>query len=41
MQSRGFTGEIFLLDNFKMQARDWWALVAFSAFTACALWMGH
>jgi cobalt/nickel transport system permease protein len=41
MQSRGFTGEIFLLDNFKMQARDWWALAAFSAFTACALWMGH
>ena len=41
MRSRGFTGEIFLLDNFKMQAHDWWALAAFSAFAACALWIGR
>ncbi len=41
MQSRGFTGEIFLLDNFKMRARDWRALAAFSAFAACALWIGR
>jgi cobalt/nickel transport system permease protein len=41
MQSRGFTGEVSLLDNFKMRPRDWWALAAFSAFTLCALWIGR
>jgi cobalt ECF transporter T component CbiQ len=29
MQSRGFRGEVYLLDEFQMQSRDWLALVMF------------
>ena len=41
MQSRGFTGEVFLLDDFSLRAADWWALAAFALIGGSALWMGH
>jgi cobalt/nickel transport system permease protein len=41
MQSRGFTGEIFLLDTFEMKARDWCAVIAFLAFATGASWIGR
>jgi cobalt/nickel transport system permease protein len=40
MQSRGFRGEVYVLDEFKMSARDWLGLGTFLAFGAGALWMG-
>ena len=40
MQSRGFRGEVFLLDDFEMRLRDWSWLAAFFALGAAAIWMG-
>lgn len=40
MQSRGFRGEVYVLDEFAMSARDWLALGAFLALSAAALWIG-
>lgn len=41
MQSRGYRGEIYTLDEFRMTPRDWLALVAFVAAAALALWVGR
>jgi cobalt/nickel transport system permease protein len=41
MQSRGFRGEVYVLDEFRMAPRDWAALTLFAAFTAAAIWAGH
>ena len=41
MQSRGYRGEIYTLDEFRMTPRDWCALVAFIAVAALALWAGR
>jgi cobalt ECF transporter T component CbiQ len=41
MQSRGFRGEIYLLDDFAMRRRDWTWLAAFCALAAAAVWMGR
>ena len=38
MQARGFRGDVYVLDEFRMRLRDWGALAAFSAVTALALW---
>ncbi len=40
MQSRGFRGEVYILDEFAMSARDWLALGAFLALSGAALWIG-
>ena len=40
MQSRGFRGEVYTLDDFRWQRRDTAALGAFSAVAALALWCG-
>jgi cobalt/nickel transport system permease protein len=40
MQSRGFRGEVHTLDDFRWQVRDGFALTAFFAATALALWFG-
>ncbi len=40
MQSRGFRGEVYLLDDFQMKRRDWIALAAFATLTAAAIWAG-
>ena len=41
MQSRGFRGEVYLLDDFRMRRRDWFALAAFAALTLAAIWAGR
>ena len=41
MQARGFRGEVYVLDDFRMTARDWTALAFFSAFAAACVWAGR
>ena len=41
MQSRGFRGEVYVLDDFHMRGRDWMALAAFTALAAAAVWAGR
>ena len=41
MQSRGFRGEVYVLDDFRMRALDWTALAAFAALAAAAAWAGR
>ena len=41
MQSRGFRGEVYVLDDFRMRALDWTALAAFAALAAAAVWAGR
>jgi len=41
MQSRGFRGEVYTLDDFVMRRRDWAALAAFLMIATLAFWFGH
>lgn len=41
MQARGFRGEVYVLDEFAMNLRDWSCLALFLALAAAALWMGR
>lgn len=41
MQSRGFRGEVFTLDESRMNNRDWLALAGFIIFFASVLWLGR
>lgn len=41
MRSRGFRGEAYSLDEFKMQKRDWLALGIFLFLAAAAFWLGR
>ena len=41
MQARGFRGEIRLLNDLRMQARDWWQLSALLAIAALAFGLGR
>ena len=41
MQSRGFRGEVYTLDDFGMKPRDWGALAAFIGLVMAALWAGN
>ncbi len=41
MQARGFRGEVYVLDDFRMKAGDWIALAAFSSFAAALIWAGR
>ncbi|MFN8476701.1 MAG: cobalt ECF transporter T component CbiQ [Kouleothrix sp.] len=41
MQSRGFRGEVYTLDEFQMQPRDWAALAGFLALAGLAFWLGR
>ena len=41
MQSRGFRGEVYLLDDFQMKRLDWMAATTFTALTAAAVWAGR
>lgn len=41
MQSRGFRGEVYTLDDFRMAARDWLALLGFVALAGLAFWLGR
>ncbi len=40
MQSRGFRGEVYLLDEFQMQKRDWLALAGFLSLAILAFVLG-
>jgi len=40
MLSRGFRGEVYTLDDFQMQPRDWVALAGFLAVAVLAFWLG-
>jgi cobalt/nickel transport system permease protein len=41
MQSRGFRGEVYLLDDFEMRRADWGWLTFFFAVSAVVIWMGR
>jgi cobalt/nickel transport system permease protein len=41
MQSRGFRGEVYLLDDFRMQRLDWLAAAGFCGLTAGLVWVGR
>lgn len=41
MQSRGFRGEVYTLDDFAMKKRDWFALAAFTLVAIFAFWLGR
>ena len=41
MLSRGFRGEIYTLDDFQMQVRDWIALAGLLCIAALAFWLGR
>jgi energy-coupling factor transporter transmembrane protein EcfT len=41
MQARGFRGAALTLNQFAWRARDWWALAAFAALAAAALFVDH
>ncbi|MGI8656271.1 MAG: cobalt ECF transporter T component CbiQ [Pyrinomonadaceae bacterium] len=41
MQSRGFRGEVYTLDEFQMLPRDWLALVLFILIAVFAFWFGR
>ena len=41
MLARGFRGEVYVLDDFRMAAGDWTALALFAALAAAAIWAGR
>jgi energy-coupling factor transporter transmembrane protein EcfT len=41
MQSRGFRGQVHVLDDFRMRRRDWVALATFVGAAALTLWIGR
>jgi cobalt ECF transporter T component CbiQ len=41
MLSRGFRGEVYMLDDFQMRPRDWVALAGFLALAGLAFWLGR
>ncbi len=41
MQSRGFRGEVYLLDEFQLKRIDWMAMFAFAALATAAVWTGR
>ena len=41
MQSRGFRGEVYVLDEFEMKQRDWAAFALVLATAAAAVWAGR
>jgi cobalt ECF transporter T component CbiQ len=41
MQSRGFRGEVYTLDEFQMQRPDWLALIVFLLVAVFAFWLGR
>ncbi len=41
MQSRGFRGEVYTLDDFRTRPADWLALAGFAAIAAAAYLLGR
>jgi cobalt/nickel transport system permease protein len=40
MQSRGFRGEVYLMQDFRARIADWYWLASFAALAAAGLWWG-
>ena len=41
MQSRGYRGEVTVLDEFRARGFDWLMLAGFAAIAAAAFWFGR
>jgi cobalt ECF transporter T component CbiQ len=41
MQARGFRGEVYVLDDFEMQTKDWLALAAFATVATASILVGR
>jgi len=41
MQSRGFRGEPYTMDDFRLRASDWWAGAGFLGLAVAAFWLGR
>jgi len=41
MQARGYRGEVYVLDEFRMKVRDWAALALFAGLAGGAAWAGR
>jgi len=41
MQSRGFRGEVYIFDDFRMKTLDWLAAAGFTGLTAGFVWVGR
>ena len=41
MQARGFRGNVYTLDDFRMRSRDWLAMAGLVAIAGMAFWMGR
>jgi cobalt/nickel transport system permease protein len=41
MQSRGFRGEVYMLDDFEMHSADWCSLLLFFTLAASVVWVGR
>lgn len=41
MQSRGFRGEVYMLDDFEIRSADWVWLVSFLAIATAVVWVGR
>jgi energy-coupling factor transporter transmembrane protein EcfT len=41
MQARGFRGEVYLLEDLRMQWRDWLQCGAFATVAGAAIWFGR
>jgi cobalt ECF transporter T component CbiQ len=41
MQSRGFRGEVYMLDEFAMRTVDWYWLLFFFTISAAVIWVGR
>jgi cobalt ECF transporter T component CbiQ len=41
MQSRGFRGEVYLMQDFRARTADWFWLASFSALSLAGLWWGR
>lgn len=41
MQSRGFRGEVYMLDDFEMHGADWGWMLLFFTVAATVVWVGH
>jgi len=41
MQSRGFRGEVYVMQDFRARMADWYWLTSFAALAAAGLWWGR
>jgi energy-coupling factor transporter transmembrane protein EcfT len=41
MQSRGFRGEVYIMQDFRATVADWYWLAGFSCLAAAGMWYGR